>query len=362
MILSCSDNNNFSVGKELFGETSEGHQIHLFTIKNNNSMIAKIINYGAILQSLYVADSKGNIQDVVLGYDTLKEYENDESYFGATVGRFGNRIAKGRFELEGVKYQLGVNNGENHLHGGIEGFNKKVWDPEIITMNEIPSLKLTYVSGDGEEGFPGELKISILFSLTQNNELKIAYEANTTKPTILNPTHHSYFNLLGAGAGDILNHKMQINADAFTPVDEGLIPTGEIRDVSGTPMDFRTSFSIGDRIEEKDSQIIFGLGYDHNWVLNDWDGSLRKAVTLHEPESGRFMEVFTTEPGIQFYSGNFLDGTIRGKKEKFYTYRSALCLEAQHFPDSPNHPNFPPVILQPNKTFKKTTIYKFSAK
>ena len=206
------------------------------------------------------------------------------------------------------------------------------------------------------------IPVALFTSLTQNNELKIAYEANTTKPTILNPTHHSYFNLLGAGAGDILNHKMQINADAFTPVDEGLIPTGEIRDVSGTPMDFRTSFSIGDRIEEKDSQIIFGLGYDHNWVLNDWDGSLRKAVTLHEPESGRFMEVFTTEPGIQFYSGNFLDGTIRGKKEKFYTYRSALCLEAQHFPDSPNHPNFPPVILQPNKTFKKTTIYKFSAK
>jgi len=350
------------IEKEPFGLTNEGKQVDLFKISHQDGMIVTIINYGAIVTSLFVPDKEGVLADIVLGYETLKEYVEDRSYFGATVGRIGNRVADGKFVLDGVKYELARNDGENHLHGGIKGFNKRIWAPEIIDHRGIPTLKMTYLSKDGEEGYPGNLRISVSYSLTNDNGLKIDYAAETDKLTILNPTHHSYFNLSGAGNGEILDHVLTINADTFTPVREGLIPIGEIRDVTGTPLDFRNPKAIGERINANDEQITLGLGYDHNWVLNNWDSSLNLAVTLYDSRSGRFMEVFTTEPGMQFYSGNFLDGSITGKEGKIYHHRSALCLEADHFPDSPNQPDFPPVTLGPGETYEQTTIYRFSTK
>ena len=350
------------IEKEPFGLTNEGKQVDLFKISHQDGMIVTIINYGAIVTSLFVPDKEGVLADIVLGYETLKEYVEDRSYFGATVGRIGNRVADGKFVLDGVKYELARNDGENHLHGGIKGFNKRIWVPEIIDRRGIPTLKMTYLSKDGEEGYPGNLRISVSYSLTNDNGLKIDYAAETDKLTILNPTHHSYFNLSGAGNGEILDHVLTINADTFTPVREGLIPIGEIRDVTGTPLDFRNPKAIGERINANDEQITLGLGYDHNWVLNNWDSSLNLAVTLYDSRSGRFMEVFTTEPGMQFYSGNFLDGSITGKEGKIYHHRSALCLEADHFPDSPNQPDFPPVTLGPGETYEQTTIYRFSTK
>ena len=354
--------NLIKVKEDPFGTTDDGAHIDLFTFTNKNGMVMKAINYGAIVTSLMVPDRKGETKDVVLGYDTLKEYVADKSFFGATVGRIGNRIANGKFTLDGVEYKLARNDGENHLHGGIKGFNKRIWVPEIIDRQGIPTLKMTYLSKDGEEGYPGNLSISVSYSLTNDNELRIDYAAETDKPTILNPTHHSYFNLAGVGKGDILDHVLTINADTFTPVREGLIPIGELRDVTGTPLDFRSPKVIGERINDDDEQIELGLGYDHNWVLNDWDGSLRLAVTLYDSDSGRLMQVFTTEPGMQFYSGNFLDGTISGKEGSVYAYRSALCLEADHFPDSPNQPSFPSVVLRPGEKYTQTTTYRFSVK
>ena len=364
LFTTCADlkTNSIMIEKEPFGLTNEGKQVDLFKITHQDGMIVTIINYGAIVTSLFVPDKEGVLADIVLGYETLKEYVEDRSYFGATVGRIGNRVADGKFVLDGVKYELARNDGENHLHGGIKGFNKRIWAPEIIDHRGIPTLKMTYLSKDGEEGYPGNLRISVSYSLTNDNGLKIDYAAETDKLTILNPTHHSYFNLSGAGNGEILDHVLTINADTFTPVREGLIPIGEIRDVTGTPLDFRNPKAIGERINAKDEQITLGLGYDHNWVLNNWDSSLNLAVTLYDSRSGRFMEVFTTEPGMQFYSGNFLDGSITGKEGKIYHHRSALCLEADHFPDSPNQPDFPPVTLGPGETYEQTTIYRFSTK
>jgi len=364
LFTTCADlkTNSIMIEKEPFGLTNEGKQVDLFKISHQDGMIVTIINYGAIVTSLFVPDKEGVLADIVLGYETLKEYVEDRSYFGATVGRIGNRVADGKFVLDGVKYELARNDGENHLHGGIKGFNKRIWAPEIIDHRGIPTLKMTYLSKDGEEGYPGNLRISVSYSLTNDNGLKIDYAAETDKLTILNPTHHSYFNLSGAGNGEILDHVLTINADTFTPVREGLIPIGEIRDVTGTPLDFRNPKAIGERINANDEQITLGLGYDHNWVLNNWDSSLNLAVTLYDSRSGRFMEVFTTEPGMQFYSGNFLDGSITGKEGKIYHHRSALCLEADHFPDSPNQPDFPPVTLGPGETYEQTTIYRFSTK
>jgi len=363
-LSSCTSKkpSKMSISSKSFSVVAEGDEIKLFTLRNVKGTEIEIINYGAIVRALRVHDRNGELADVVLGYDTIGDYIDDNSYFGATVGRMGNRIADGRFNLNGEEYELAQNDNGNHLHGGIKGFNKQVWTPMITEENGIPVLTLSFLSVDGEEGYPGNLSIKVAYSLTQENELKIEYEATTDQPTILNPTHHSYFNLAGAGQGDILGHELWINADRFTPVREGLIPTGELRDVTGTPMDFRNPTKIGARINDRNNQLNLGLGYDHNWVLNDWDGSLQLVVSLHEPVSGRFMEVLTTEPGMQFYSGNFLDGSISGKGGKVYDYRSALCLEADHFPDSPNQPEFPSVRLNPGEKYKQTTIYRFSTR
>ena len=360
-IIGCDDKSIFLSEKE-YGVLDDGTIIKQYIFENDNQMKVKIINYGAIVVSIEVPDKYGKINDVVLGYDSIEGYVQDPSYFGAIVGRIGNRIAKGKFSLDGQDYTLAINNNENHLHGGIKGFNKRVWSPEIIKLNDAPALKLTYVSSDGEEGYPGNLTLEVTYSISSENELIIDYLGKTDKATILNPTNHSYFNLGGEGSGDILDHILKINADYFTPVDEGLIPLGDHKSVLGTPMDFLSPKKIGDRINNNDDQLKVGLGYDHNWVFNDWDGTLKLGVSLFDPQSGRLMEVLTTEPGVQFYSGNFLDGTNIGKNQKAYQYRSALCLETDHFPDSQNNPNFPSVVLRPGEEYKQKTIYKFSAK
>ena len=360
-ITGCDDKSIFLLEKE-YGVLDDGTIIKQYIFENDNQMKVKIINYGAIVVSIEVPDKYGKINDVVLGYDSIEGYVQDPSYFGAIVGRIGNRIAKGKFSLDGKDYTLAINNNENHLHGGIKGFNKRVWSPEIIKLNDAPALKLTYVSSDGEEGYPGNLTLEVTYSISSENELIIDYLGKTDKATILNPTNHSYFNLGGEGNGDILDHILKINADYFTPVDEGLIPLGNHKSVLGTPMDFLSPKKIGDRINNNDDQLKVGLGYDHNWVFNDWDGTLKLGVSLFDPQSGRLMEVLTTEPGVQFYSGNFLDGTNIGKNQKAYQYRSALCLETDHFPDSQNNPNFPSVVLRPGKEYKQKTIYKFSTK
>lgn len=349
------------IKKEVFGETAGGESVFLYTLENSKGTKVQITNYGAIVVSIFVKDKDGRFDDIVLGFDNFQDYIKDDSYFGAIVGRYANRIDNGKFTLDGVNYELAKNEGDNHLHGGEKGFNKKVWDAKAINNNE-PKLKLSYLSKDGEEGYPGNLNIDVTYTLTAKDELKIEYYATTDKITIINVTNHSYFNLKGEGKGDILDHFINIKADRITQVKEGLIPTGELKDVSGTPFDFREARKIGARIDADDQQLDLGPGYDHNWILNDWDESLQKVVTLYEPHTKRFMEVLTTEPGMQFYTGNFLDGTIIGKDKKPYKYRSGLCLEADHFPDSPNNPNFPSVVLEPNDHYIQTTIYRFSVK
>jgi aldose 1-epimerase len=351
-----------SITKQEFGQTPGGSKVDIYTLANDNGVEAKIINYGAVLYSLQVPGKDGKLADVVTGYKTLDGYLNDKSYFGGTIGRFGNRIAEGKFTLDGVEYQLAKNDGPNHLHGGNFGFNKVLWDAEPVQSKEGPALKLTYLSKDGEEGYPGNLTATVIYTLTNDNALKIDYKATTDKATILNLTHHSYFNLAGAGVGDILDHILWMNADKFTPINETLIPTGELRSVEGTPMDFTKPTEIGLRINDDYEQLPKGFGYDHNWVINEWDGTLKLVATLQDPKSNRFMEVFSTEPGLQFYSGNFMDGSIVGKGDKVYQYRSGLCLETQHYPNSPNIPEFPSVVLRPGEEYTQTTIYKFSVK
>ncbi|MFB0517353.1 MAG: aldose epimerase family protein [Candidatus Neomarinimicrobiota bacterium] len=350
-----------TITRILFGHTPDGRPVDLFTLTNANGIEAKITNYGCIVVSLKVPDRNGQLNDVVLGYNTLEEYLQNNPYFGSIVGRYGNRIARGRFVLDGVEYTLATNDGENHLHGGLKGFDKVLWQAEEISSKDGPALKLTYLSGDGEEGYPGNLSVEMVYTLTNANELKIDYFATTDKKTIVNLTHHSYFNLAGAGEGDILGHEMMINADHFVPVGPGLIPTGEARSVEGTPLDFTSPTPIGARINEDDEQLRVGGGYDHNWVLNNYDGSLRLAARVYEPATGRVLELHTTEPGMQFYSGNFLDGSNIGKGGKVYQYRSAIALEAQHYPDSPNNPQFPSTVLEPGQEYRQTTVYKFSA-
>ena len=342
--------------------TVDGKEVFLYTLRNKSGMEARITNYGGIVVSLLVPDRSTRPGDVVLGYDSLSSYLKATPYFGAIVGRYGNRIGKARFTLGGKEYALNANDGTNTLHGGLKGFDKVVWDADSTTPATGSSLSLSYLSSDGEEGYPGNLKATVVYTLTDSNELRIDYAASTDKPTVLNLTHHSYFNLAGAGSGDILSHELMLNADRFTPIDSGLITTGELKPVEGTPMDFRTPTAIGARIGATDDQLRFGRGYDHNWVLNRTGEGLSLAARVSEKTSGRVMEVWTTQPGVQFYSGNFLDGTNIGKGGKAYPYRSGLCLETQHFPDSPNKPAFPSTVLSPGEKFASTTVYKFSAR
>jgi aldose 1-epimerase len=337
-------------------------KIDSFTLKNRRGMEVKIINFGGTVTSIKVPDRSGKFADVVLGFNNLDDYLKPHPSFGTAVGRFANRIAKGRFTLNGVEYKLAINNGENHLHGGIKGFDDVFWTAEEVNTLAGPGVRLTYLSKDGEEGYPGNLQVTITYTLTQRNELRIDYVATTDKDTVINLTHHSYFNLAGEGNGDILNHRLKLNAASFTPTDAGSIPTGELRRVRGTPFDFLTPHAIGERINQDDEQLKFGNGYDHNFVINGRMGSLRQAAVVTDPSSGRVMEVWTTEPGIQLYTGNFLDGTLVGKSGKAYQRRSGFCLETQHYPDSPNKPNFPTTTLKKGATFKSTTIYRFIAR
>lgn len=356
------------VKKEFFGKTTDGQNVDIYTLTNKSGMKVKIINYGATVVSLTAPDRNGKFEDVVLGYDNIEGYEADKSYFGSIVGRYGNRIGKGKFKLDGKEYQLSINNGENHLHGGTIGFNKKVW--EVIGYSDIKYnnlmggsfITMKYISKDGEEGYPGTVELTVNYTLSKDNELSINYTALSDKNTIINPTHHSYFNLTGDPNKTILDHELMIDADNFTPVDKGLIPTGKFADVTNTPMDFRKPNKIGVRINENYEQLKFGLGYDHNWVLNKHQELEPMIATVYEPTSGRFMEVWTNQPGIQFYCGNFLDGKVKGKNGVMYQYRTGLCLEAQHYPDSPNKPDWPSVVLKPGDVYRQATIYKFSTK
>ena len=334
----------------------------LFTLSNANGLSIKVTNYGGIILDLMVPDKDEKIEDVVLGYEKTEDYVKASPYFGALIGRYGNRIGNAKFVLDGVVYELAANDGKNHLHGGVKGFDKVVWDAAEEQTLEGPSLKLHYLSADGEEGYPGNLDVNVTYTLTNKNELRIDYLATTDKTTVCNLTQHSYFNLKGQGNGDVLGHELMINADSFTPVDQGSIATGEIRSVEDTPMDFRNSTPVGDRIDADDQQIKFGLGYDHNWVLNKDPDELALAARVIEPQSGRVMEVWTTEPGMQFYCGNFLDGGNVGKGGKAYNRRNGFCLETQRFPDSPNKSNFPSAVLRPGETYETTTIYKFFTK
>ena len=346
--------------KSAFGKMKDGEPVGLYTLTNTGGMEVAITNYGGVVVSIKAPDRSGKFADVVLGFDTFDAYLNNTPFFGALVGRYGNRIAKARFTLDGHEYHLAANDNGNTLHGGLKGFDKRLWNAKDVSTKEVPALELTYLSKDGEEGFPGNLSVTVTYSLTPKNELKIDYAATTDKDTVLNLTNHSYFNLAGQGEGDILSHLMMINGDRFTPVDATLIPTGELKSVAGTPLDFRKPTAIGARIDADDQQMKFGRGYDHNFVLNRKGGELILAARVTEPSSGRVLEVLTTQPGLQFYTGNFLDGTIHGKVGKVYPRRSAFCMETQRFPDSPNQPQFPTTVLKPGKHFQSTTVFRFS--
>ena len=350
-----------NITKETFGKTADGQNVDLYTIRNARGFEARITNYGGIVVSLRVPDRNGKFADVVLGFNDFDSYLKNDPYLGAIIGRYGNRIAKGRFTLNGAEYKLAVNNGENHLHGGIKGFDKVVWTGVARSTKGGPEIVLTYLSKDGEEGYPGNLKVTVVYRLT-NNDLRIDYTATTDKDTVTNLTHHSYFNLAGEGNGDILNHLVTINANRFIPTDAGSIPTGELRSVAGTPFDFLKATAIGARINDDEEQLKLGRGYDHTFVINGNPGRLRLAATAYEQTSGRVMQVWTTEPGVQFYTGNFLDGTLTGKSGKIYPRRSGFCLETQHYPDSPNQPSFPTTTLKKGATYKSTTIYRFSSR
>jgi aldose 1-epimerase len=343
-----------------FGVAPDGTPVDIYTLQNHKGGEVRICTYGGIVVSLKVPDRDGQLGDVVLGYDTLAEYIKENPYFGSLIGRYGNRIAKGRFTLDGEQFVLAVNNPPNHLHGGLKGFDKVVWRARSYQTQQGPALELTYLSPDGEEGYPGNLNVKAIYTWRDDNTLRLDYTATTDAPTVLNLTHHSYFNL--AGRGDILGHEVMINANRFTPVDETLIPTGELRPVDGTPFDFRQPTAIGARINRADEQLKFGNGYDHNWVINNPAGQLELQARVYEPTSGRVLEVLSTEPGLQFYSGNFLDGTITGKGSKKYEFRHGFCMEPQHFPDSPNQPDFPSVVLRQGQTYRNTIMYRFSVR
>lgn len=350
-------NDSNALQKQSWG-TREAKDVLQITLKNKNGMEVTLISIGATIQAIKVPDKSGRVDDVVLGYDSLDGYlTKEDPYFGAVVGRYANRIAKGHFQLDRHEYKLAINNGPNSLHGGATGFDKRVWDVKESGANHVT---FHYLSPDGEEGYPGNLSVTVTYTLTDNNELKIEYTATTDKDTVLNISNHSYFNLAGQGNGDVLKHQVMINADRFTPVDKNLIPTGELKPVAGTPFDFRKPTVMGARINEKDRQLEYGRGYDHNFVLND-SGKTRLAARVIEFTSGRTLEVLTDQPGLQFYTGNFLDGTVKGKGGKAYGNRYAFCLETQHYPDSPNHPNFPSTELKAGQMFRSTTIFRFSS-
>jgi len=346
-----------NVEKKSFGKLPDGTGIEEYTLHNSKGAVAKVITYGATLTELWVPDKSGKSADVVLGFDNLEGYLGNHPFFGSTVGRYGNRIAKGKFSIDGHEYSLFLNNGPNSLHGGKEGFNRKVWKAEPVKAAHAAAVKLTYVSKDGEEGYPGTLTTHVTYELTDDNALRITYHASTDKPTVVNLTNHSYFNLSGAGSGDILNQVLQLDADRHTPVDDTLIPTGELKSVEGTPFDFRKPTAIGAR----NAQVPGTGGYDHNFVLNGQAEELRKIGSLSDPASGRSMEIWTTEPGVQLYVSLGLNGSIKGIGGAYPKF-GALCLETQHFPDSPNHPNFPSTVVRPGKDYRSETIYKFSTK
>lgn len=360
----CTTNNNKleRIKSEPFGKAPDGTPVELFTLKNLNGLSVQITNFGGIITTLNVPDKDGNFEDVVLGFYTIEEYIKKSPHFGCLVGRFGNRIAGGKFTLDGVEYQMAINNGPNHLHGGLVGFDKKVWTPEMITEEDASALKLTYLSPDGEENYPGNLNVEAIYTLNDDNELILTFHATTDKKTVLNLTHHSYFNLKGHGNGDILDHEIQFKSKEFVAIDSTSIPLGPLMNVSNTPFDFQELKRIGQDIEADDEQIKNGGGYDHSFVVDGYNEELKLACTVLEPISGRIMEVWTTEPAVQFYTGNFLDGSIKGKDGKVYDKRYGFCLEAQHFPDSPNHPEYPTTILDPGDVYDQTTIYKFLTK
>jgi aldose 1-epimerase len=350
-----------SITSKPFGTTTDGQKVSLYTLTNAKGASATISNYGGIVTKLMMPDRNGKLEDVVLGFDKLSSYEKKSPYFGALIGRYGNRIAKGTFSLDGNTYHLATNNNGQALHGGLKGFDKVVWQATPEETKDGPALKLTYVSKDGEEGYPGNLSVTATYTLTNQNELKVVFTATTDKDTVVNLTHHSYFNLASQGNGDILGHVLTLHADKFTPVDKVLIPTGVIEPVKGTPFDFRKPTAIGARIGQADQQLKFGGGYDHNWVADKLPGHLGMVAKVEEPKSGRVLEVLSTEPAVQFYSGNFLDGTLTGKDGKVYNFRTGFCLEPQHYPDSPNHANFPSTELKPGQVYKNTIVYRFSA-
>jgi aldose 1-epimerase len=354
------NDDSLSFSKTSFGTTPDG-DVDLFSLKNKNGMEVKITNYGGIITSIIVPDKDGKMADVVLGFDNIAQYLAPHPYFGAIIGRYGNRIANGKFKLDNNTFTLVKNNGEHHLHGGTKGFNKMIWEAKEIRTSSRVGVEMSYKSIDLEEGYPGNLTIQVKYSLSNKNHLLIAYQASSDKKTICNLTNHSYFNLAGEGNGNILNHELTVNANQITPTDTDMIPTGELQNVEETPFDFREATPIGKRIENENQQLKNGNGYDHNFVLNERK-NIDKAATLFDPESGRLMEVFTTEPGIQIYTANSLDGSLLGKSGKPYLKRGAVCLETQHFPDSPNQPNFPSTILEAGELYLSATTYKFSVK
>jgi len=359
--VACVKQGEVSIPSREFGKDASGGSVQIYTLKNSKGMEIQITPYGATLVSVKVPDRKGEFADVVLGFDSLDGYTQKPAppYFGATIGRYGNRIAAGKFTLKGKTYSLAINNGPNSLHGGNVGFDKVMWTAKPGAGGDDQSLELSYLSKDGEEGYPGNLAVTVKYTLTEENEIRIHYTATTDQDTVFNPTNHSYFNLAGHDSGDILGHVVTINADQYTPVDAGLIPTGELRKVVGTPFDFRTPHTVGERINAADEQIKLGGGYDHNWVLNRTTG-LEWAARVEDPNSGRAIDCYTTEPGLQFYTSNFLDGSFHGKGGAPYAHRAALTLETQHYPDSPNHPDFPTTVVKPGQTFESTTVFRFS--
>ena len=359
LITACGKKSENAIQKQIFGHTPNGAEVVVYTLENKLGMQVSLMNYGAAIVSIKTADNKGHIKEITLGFDSLKQYLEQSPYFGATVGRYANRIAHGKFTLLDQDYQLATNNGPNHLHGGNRGFDKVVWQAQTSTTDSGQTVTFHYTSPDGEEGYPGQVDVSVSYTLSKNNTLTLRYSATTTKPTIINLANHTYFNLKDAGKTDILGHVLKINADNYTPVDATLIPTGEIAPVAGTPFDFRQPHTIGERIDADDQQLANAGGYDHNFVLGNDTEAMRLAATVFEPTTGRVMNIVTTQPGVQFYSGNFLDG-LEGRGGAVYNKHAAFCLETQHFPDSPNHKNFPSVVLNPGEKYKATTFYKFS--
>ncbi len=342
-----------------FGRMPDGKAVEVYTLTNVRGMEVRAITYGAVIQAIRVPDRAGRLDDIALGYDSMQGYLTSSPYFGAVVGRYANRIARGRFALEGRTYRLAINNGPNHLHGGLKGYDKVLWKAQAFQRGDTVGVTFQHTSPDGDEGYPGTLRVSVSYSLNPSNELVVEYRAIADRATPVNLSQHSYFNLAGEGRGDILGHVLEINADRYTPVDSTLIPTGELASVAGTPFDFRSPVAIGARIDQPDPQLKYGKGYDHNFVLNRTGGALVHAVHVLDPETGRTLDIATTEPGLQFYSGNFLDGTITGKSGHRYRHRSALVLETQHFPDSPNQPSFPSTILRSGQEYRSKTVFTF---